>query len=193
MALQDPDAQLVASVVCDDVAFGLELKGVDRERMARKVREALGEVELTDQETSEVAALSVGQRQGVAIAGLLAVSSQLLVFDESASMLDAEMRERFSALLDRLAAQGLAVVEISQNMEEAFQADRIAVMAEGSLVGCWTPDELLERPVDLETWGLAVPPVARLAQKLSAAGLAVAPTNNLDQLADELCEAVRPC
>lgn len=191
MAFQDPDDQVVASVVRDDVAFGLENRGVERDRMVELVVKALDEVGLGGLGGREVVTLSGGQRQRIAVAGLLALAPGVVVFDESTSMLDPAARQRFSELVGRLSGQGVAVIQITQLMDEAFEADRIAVFADCRLACVLTPGELLERPELLDSYGLGLPRVARLAAELRAQGLDVPLTNDLDGLEEALaCCAV---
>lgn len=181
MAFQDPDNQIVAPVVRDDVAFGLENRGVERDEMRAEVAAALREVGLEPLAGREVASLSGGQRQRVAIAGMLVLAPGVVVFDESTSMLDPVARERFSRLVGRLTGRGISVVQITQLMDEAFEADRIVLFDGGRIVGTYGPDELLRRPELLEGCGLGLPRVARLAAELG-----LPPTNDLDALEREL-------
>ena len=182
VAFQDPDSQIVASVVRDDVAFGLENRGVGREEMERVVAEALEEVGIAALAERDVSSLSGGQKQRTAIAGLLALAPDLVIFDESTSMLDAAARERFSKLVHSLTGRGLTVVTITQIMDEAFEADRVAVFSDGEIIAVKTPDELLTDPSPLEEAGVELPPTARLAAQLRADGLDVPLTNDMDAL-----------
>lgn len=192
MAFQDPDDQIVAPVVLDDVAFGLENRGTERGRMLAEVMEALREVVLEDLADREVEALSGGQRQRVAIAGLLAVAPGVVIFDESTSMLDPMARRRFSLLLDDLTERGLSVVQITQLMDEAFEAQRIALFSDGKMTGVYTPDELLGAPDLLESCGLGLPRVARVARELRQLGVDVPLTNDPARLEEALaCCAAR--
>lgn len=192
MAFQDPDSQIVAPVVRDDVAFGLENEGVARDRMLEVVTRALEEVGLGALAEREVTTLSGGQRQRVAVAGLLAMAPGVVIFDESASMLDPAARVRFSELVGRLTRRGIAVVQITQLMDEAFEADRIALFSDCRLVGTYTPEELLVRRELLESCGLGLPRIAALAAELRTLGLDVPMTNDLDVLEEALaCCAAR--
>lgn len=193
MALQDPDSQIVAAVVRDDVAFGPEGRGMSREEMLPLVRSALREVGLPEEVASrEIATLSGGERQRVAVAGIVAMAPGVVVFDESTSMLDPEARGRLDALMASLATRGVAVVQVTQLMDEAFRADRVAVFDAGHIVAVRTPDELVREPELLASLGLELPPVARLAAELRARGLDVPQTNDPAVLEEALaCCAAR--
>ena len=187
VAFQDPDDQIVASLVRDDVAFGLENRGMSRGEMEAAVESALGEVGLADALLRPVDELSGGQKQRVAAAGLLAMEPGLVIFDEGTSMLDAPARRSFASAVERLCSQGIAVVTITQIMDEAFEADRIAVFEGGAIVALGTPEELLARPELLEGCGLELPRTAALARRLRGAGLDVPLTNDESELEDALC------
>lgn len=186
MAFQDPDSQIVAPMVRDDVAFGLENQGVGRDEMLATVAEALECVGMQAYGSGEVSSLSGGEKQRVAIAGLLAMAPGVVIFDESTSMLDPVARERFSALVRDLTGRGIAVVQITQLMDEAFEAGRIVVFSEGKIVAIATPGELLQEPDLLERYDLELPHVAQLAQSLRGMGLDVPLTNSLDELEEAL-------
>ena len=186
VAFQDPDDQIVASIVRDDVAFGPENRGEPRERMLAIVADALEQAGIAELVMRPVEELSGGQKQRVAIAGLLALEPGLVIFDESTSMLDAPARARFAEVVAGLTARGIAVITITQLMDEAFAAGRIVVFDAGQIVAVATPDELLEHPELLATHGLELPRVAALAARLRAAGLDVPLTNDEQELEEAL-------
>lgn len=187
LAFQDPDDQIVASTVRDDVAFGLENRGVDRDRMRAEVLRALARVDAEGLLLRDVASLSGGQKQRVAIAGLLALAPGVMVFDESSAMLDPQARAVFERLVKELAASGLAVITVTQIMDEAFRADRIVVFRDGAVVAAGTPTELLGRADEFVGWGISLSRVAALAQRLRVHGMDVPLTNDEEMLEEALC------
>ena len=182
VAFQEPDSQIVASVVRDDVAFGPENRGMERSEMERVVMEALEEAGVGELASRDVATLSGGQKQRVAVAGLLALAPDLVIFDESTSMVDPAARASFQRLVCSLTDRGLTVITITQIMDEAFEADRIAVFDEGEIVAFKTPAELLDDPAPLDEAGLELPSTARLAAQMRAQGLDVPLTNDSGEL-----------
>ncbi len=186
MVFQNPDDQLVASLVEDDVAFGPENLGFEPDELRRRVTQALEDVGLSGFERHETHALSGGQKQRVAIAGVLAMEPQVLVLDEASAMLDPRGRGGLMRVVRELHERGMTIVMITHFMEEAAQADRVVVMERGRAVMEGTPDEVLLETERLEHLNLEVPFAAKLSLKLRAAGVEVAPTVNPDELADEV-------
>ena len=133
LAFQDPDNQIVAPLVQDDVAFGLENRGVPRDEMRAEVSQALDELGIAELEERDVATLSGGQKQRVAAAGLVALSSSLVIFDETTAMLDDAARETLNDRVDHLCRRGVAVVQITQLLDEVTRADRVAVFEAGAI------------------------------------------------------------
>jgi energy-coupling factor transport system ATP-binding protein len=162
---QNPDNQLLAPFVEDDVAFGLENLGVSREEMRGRVRAALEAVGLSGFERREPHTLSGGEKQRVALAGILAVEPEVLVLDEPTSMLDAagrrEVLERISALRGER-----TVVHITHHLDEILDADRVLILNGGRLVAELAPEELVREPELLRENRLVLPPVLRLAAAL---------------------------
>lgn len=136
LAFQNPENQIVAPVVRDDVAFGLENEGHDPSRMALEVASGLSRVGLAHKESSLVASLSGGQCQQEVLAGLLVLSPDVLVFDEVTSMMDIVARRQFLKLARDLVSEGCAVVMITQHADEAVLADKIAIMENGFITRC---------------------------------------------------------
>ena len=186
MVFQNPDDQLVASLVEDDVAFGPENLGFEPDELRRRVTQALGDVGLSGFERHETHALSGGQKQRVAIAGVLAMEPQVLVLDEASAMLDPRGRAGLMRVVRELHERGMTIVMITHFMEEAAQADRVVVMERGQVVMEGTPDEVLLEAERLERLNLEVPFAAQLSLKLRAAGVEVAPTVNPEELAEEV-------
>ena len=171
VSFQDPDSQIVAPVVRDDVAFGPENLGMARERMLRVVNEALVEAGIPELSAREVDSLSGGQKQRVAVAGLLALAPGLVVFDEATAMLDPRAREAFARMVRRLREGGTAVVQITQIMDEALAADRVVVFSGGRIVRVGAPGEVLADAAFLAGCGLEQPSVYRLASAVAGVGV----------------------
>ncbi len=157
IAFQDPDDQIVALLVADDVAFGPENRGISREEMQDIVCASLKQVGLVGLEGHPIDRLSGGQKQRVAAAGLLACSFPMLIFDETSAMLDKQARAELMGAFRGLCRQGIAVVLVTQLVEEAFQADKIVVFSEGALVAQGAPSELEKQESAFLSWGLELP------------------------------------
>ncbi len=174
MVFQNPDNQLIAAVVEDDVAFGPENLGVPSKEIRRRVDEALAAVNMTEFRSYAPHLLSGGQKQRVAIAGTLAMQTEAIVFDEATAMLDPEGRAEILAVVQRLHAAGrITVVYITHFMEEAVAADRILVLDHGRLVMDAPPREMFRHARELRALGLEVPLAVELRDRLRAAGVAL--------------------
>ncbi len=162
---QNPDNGLVAPFVEDDVAFGLENLGVERAEMRERVREAIASVGLAGYERREPHTLSGGEKQRVALAGLLAVGPEVLLLDEPTAMLDAAGRRE---VLDRVRelARSRTVLHVTHHLEELFDADRVLVLNGGRLAADTTPGELFSDAELLRENRLVLPTVPRLAAEL---------------------------
>ena len=192
MVFENPDNQIVAAVVEEDVAFGCENLGLPPAEIRDRVDRALRSVGLEALRRHPPHQLSGGQKQRVAIAGVLAMQPRCLVLDEATSMLDPEgQREVLGTALRLSRQEGLALVLITHWMEEAAQADRVLVLAQGRIVLQGAPAEIFSRGSTLTRLHLEPPEAAALARDLAAAGLAVPPgIITIDQLVDLL--APRP-
>jgi len=142
LVFQSPPDQIVASVVEEDVAFGLENLGVPRAEMRGRVVEALGAVELLEERSRSPRFLSAGQQQRLAVAGAIAMRPRVVAFDEATSMIDPVGRKAVLALMDDLVARGIAVIHVTHDMDEAARARRVAALSEGRLVFLGTPATL---------------------------------------------------
>jgi energy-coupling factor transport system ATP-binding protein len=172
MVFQNPDNQLVASVVEEDVAFAPENLGLPREEIRRRVDEALKTVDMTDYAKHSTHKLSGGQKQRIAIAGVLAMSPECIVFDEATAMLDPTGRKEIVAAMKRLNREiGITVVTITHYMNEAVEADRIIVMNEGEIIADGTPKEIFSQVERLKSVSLAVPQVTELMYLLEQDGI----------------------
>ena len=186
MVFQNPDDQLVASLVEDDVAFGPENLGIPTPELRERVTQALEDVGLSGFERHETHALSGGQKQRVAIAGVLAMNPSVLVLDEASAMLDPRGRAGLMRVCHELHERGMTIVMITHFMEEAAQTDRVIVMERGRVALEGTPDEVLLQADALDRLNLDVPFAARLSLDARRAGVNVAPTVNADELAQRV-------
>ncbi len=190
MVFQNPDDQLVASLVEDDVAFGPENLGVETAELVRRVEECLRQVGLVGFETHETQALSGGQKQRVAIAGVLAMQPKVLILDEASAMLDPRGRKGLMRVCKELNAQGMAVVMITHFMEEAAEADRVVVLDHGKVACQGAPQDVLVRTDVLANLNLEVPFACDLSLKLQELGLDVPTCVKETQLVDAVASAI---
>lgn len=185
MVFQNPDDQLVATLVEDDVAFGPENLGVESAQIAQRVRKALKAVGLVGFERHETHALSGGQKQRVALAGVLAMEPRVLILDEASSMLDPRGRKGLMKACHALHDRGMTIVMITHFMEEAAEADRIAVFQAGRVAMLGTPEEILTRADELAELNLDMPESCRLGMALRAKGVPVhAQVREVDMVAE---------
>ena len=173
MVFQNPDDQLVATLVEDDVAFGPENLGVPSAQIAQRVREALKGVGLVGFERHETHALSGGQKQRVALAGVLAMEPRVLILDEASSMLDPRGRKGLMKVCRALHDRGMTIVMITHFMEEAAEADRVAVFRAGRVAMLGAPEEILTRADELAQLNLDMPASCSLGRALRAKGVPV--------------------
>lgn len=174
MVFQNPDNQLIAAVVEDDVAFGPENLGVPSREIRQRVDEALAAVNMTPFRSYAPHLLSGGQKQRVAIAGTLAMQTEAIVFDEATAMLDPEGRADILSVVRRLhEEQGITVVYITHFMEEAAAADRVVVLDQGHVVMDAPPRAVFSHADELRALGLEVPLAVELRDRLRAAGIAL--------------------
>lgn len=174
IVFQNPDNQFVGATVADDVAFGLENRGMPRPEMIKRVDSALAAVNMTEFATREPARLSGGQKQRVAIAGIVAQTPEIIILDEATSMLDPAGRQEILSLIRELrAARPLTVVSITHDIDEAALADRIVLLNDGEIVESGTPAEIFRHGEELIDLGLDVPYAGRLKAALAQRGVAV--------------------
>lgn len=173
IVFQNPDDQLVATLVEDDVAFGPENLGVPSAQIAQRVREALKGVGLVGFERHETHALSGGQKQRVALAGVLAMEPRVLILDEASSMLDPRGRKGLMKVCRALHDRGMTIVMITHFMEEAAEADRVAVFRAGRVAMLGAPEEILTRADELAQLNLDMPASCSLGRALRAKGVPV--------------------
>ena len=174
MVFQNPDNQIVASVVEDDVAFAPENLGVPPKEIRQRVDDALKAVGMYEFRLHAPHLLSGGQKQRVAIAGVLAMQPECIVLDEATAMLDPVGRREVLSTIERLhREQGITVVLITHHMNEAEHADRVVVMNDGAVAMDGTPREVFSRADELRAIGLAVPDTVALLRQLRDAGVDV--------------------
>lgn len=189
MVFQNPDNQIVTTVVEEDVGFGPENLGVPTEEILRRVHDALEAVDMLGYAKSAPHMLSGGQKQRIAIAGMLAIEPQVLVLDEATAMLDPLGRKDILRIVKDLnRKKGITVIMITQYMEEAVIADRVIVMNEGLVAFEGTPAEVFRRGTELRRINLDVPPMVELRDDLAASGI-IKPCNamTVEEMANELC------
>ena len=192
MVFQNPDNQLVASIVRDDVAFGLENIGVPSEEMPGRIEEALRAVGMLDFIDRAPHMLSGGQKQRIAIAGILAMQPQALILDEATAMLDPKGREEVFSIVERLnREQGITVVWITHFMEEAARCGRVVVMDGGHIVMDGEPQEVFTRAEDMRRMRLDVPPMVALGDLLRARGMKISrEAMDIDSMAREVLKCL---
>ena len=174
MVFQNPDNQLVATMVEEDVAFGPENLGVPLPELRERVDRALETVGMTDYATREPHHLSGGQKQRVAIAGVIAMMPECIIFDESTAMLDPLGRREVLDTISTLNREhGITILNITHYMNEAALADRVVVVNDGEIIMDGTPDEVFARREELRLVGLEVPQCSEIVHRLRAAGIAL--------------------
>ena len=190
MVFQNPDNQFVSSIVGEDIAFGLENYEFPPTQVPGKIAQALRMVGMDGAEQRATHRLSGGQKQRVALAGVLALDADILIFDEATAMLDAIGKREVLALIEELHKQaGKTIVLITHDMDEAVPADRVLVMAHGKVLGEGTPRQILTDRTLLEKAALVPPMPVRMYFDLLDAGIALprCPLTEQD-LAEELCQ-----
>jgi energy-coupling factor transport system ATP-binding protein len=190
MVFQNPDNQIVATIVEEDVAFGAENLGVEPLEIRKRVDDSLKKVGMYSYRKHAPHLLSGGQKQRVAIAGVLAMMPECIVFDEATAMLDPSGRkEVMRTILDLNKNYGITIVLITHYMEEAVEADRIIVMDEGKVNLEGNPKEIFSNVELMKRIGLDVPQVTELAYELRKSGLDIkSDLLTIDEMVNELCQ-----
>lgn len=189
MVFQNPDNQLVATIVEEDVAFGPENLGVEPVEIRKRVDESLEKVGMSKYKKHAPHLLSGGQKQRIAIAGILAIQPKCIIFDEPTAMLDPSGRKEVLKTINELNKRhGITIVLITHYMDEAAQADRIIVMDGGKVMMEGTPREIFPQVKRMKKIGLDVPQVTELAYELKKAGIDInEKILNVDEMVNELC------
>lgn len=189
MVFQNPDNQLVATIVEEDVAFGPENLGLPSEEIRKRVDEALEIVKMSDYKRKPPHHLSGGQKQRIAIAGILAMKPRCIIFDEPTAMLDPSGRKEVMQTIHHLnKTEKMTIIHITHFMDEAVHADRILVMDNGEVVLEGTPKFVFSQVEKLKTIGLDVPQVTLLSYELKNMGFPISPENlTVDELVKNIC------
>lgn len=190
IVFQNPDNQFVGATVRDDIAFGLENRCVPQEKMDDIINEFSKKVHMENYLDKEPENLSGGQKQRVAIAGILALSPEVIIFDEATSMLDPrgkrEVRESINEL--RKENPNLSILSITHDLEEAFSSDEVIVLQEGKVIGHDKPENLLEKPGIFKNASLDLPFKNKLLEELSNQGIHVKNKESIERIVEELCQ-----
>lgn len=190
MVFQNPDNQLVATVVEEDIAFGPENMGVEPKEIRKRVDEALATVRMSEYATHTPSKLSGGQKQRIAIAGVLAMKPQCIVLDEPTAMLDPVGRRDVMETIERLnREEGITMILITHYMDEAVRADKVFVIDDGDLVMQGTPKEIFSQVETLQKYGLDVPQVTEAAYLLRKEGVDLpADILTIEEMVGAICQ-----
>ena len=190
MVFQNPDNQLVSSIVEDDVAFGPENLGVPPEDIRKRVDGALKAVNMYDHRKKAPHLLSGGQKQRIAIAGVVAMKPSCIIFDEPTAMLDPKGRDDVMDIIYKFHEEGITVLLITHFMEEAAKADRVIIMSDGKMMLDGTPAEVFTHAEEIRSYNLDVPLAVDMAQRLRNRGMDV-PKNIISEkeLVEFLCQS----
>lgn len=172
MVFQNPDNQFVGATVQDDVAFGMENRGVPRKEMEKRIQRSLQAVNMTEYLLTEPHRLSGGQKQRVAIAGIIAISPKVLILDEATVMLDPRGRKEIMETMNQLIEkEALSLISITHDLQEVTQVERVIVLNKGEIWKVGTPRAILQDGQELQTIGLDVPFITTLSNKLAEQGI----------------------
>ena len=191
MVFQNPDNQLIASIVEDDVAFGPENLGVPRKEIGERIDYALKAVGMQQFRKATPSRLSGGQKQRIAIAGVLALKPKILVLDESTAMLDPQGRKEIEKVVDDLIASGVTVISITHYMDEAVKADKVIVIDKGLIALSGTPEQVFSEKEQLKNLRLELPLAGVIAQTLREKGVSVPDVLTPAELSEALCKLYR--
>ena len=191
MVFQNPDNQLVSSIVEDDIAFGPENLGIEPQEIRRRVDDALKAVRMYEFRKKSPHQLSGGQKQRVAIAGVIAMLPDCIIFDEPTAMLDPQGKEEVMDIIMQLNAQGKTVILITHFMDEAVRAKKIVIMEDGKMVKSGTPVEIFKDIEGIYKLGLDVPSAIEFAHELRKSGIDI-PQGIIDteEIIDYLCQYI---
>ena len=189
MVFQNPDNQMVASIIEDDIAFGPENLGIEREEIVRRVDWALDKVHMLEHKKGTPFKLSGGQKQRLAIAGIIAMKPKVIVFDESTAMLDPQGRKEVMDVAHELNKEGMTVICITHYMEEALGADRLIVLNDGRIALDGKPKEVFAQYEKIKENKIHVPLATQIAIALDDVGVKVGKEiMEKDELVDKLCQ-----
>ncbi len=190
MVFQNPDNQIVATIVEDDVAFGCENLGIPSDEIASRVDSALKWVGMEEYRDTSPSMLSGGQKQRIAIAGILAMKPECIIFDESTAMLDPKGRKDIMEVINKLnKEENITIIHITHYMEEVIYANRVYVMNDGDVALQGTPREIFSKYDEIVALGLEVPVVAKIAHELTLKGANIPDAIlKIDEMVEFLCQ-----
>ena len=189
MVFQNPDNQMVATIVEDDIAFGPENIGVKSSEIGERIDFALNSTNMQNFRFTAGQKLSGGQKQRVAIAGVLAMQPEVVILDESTSMLDAVGRKEVLSVIKQLNERGITVISVTHYMDEAVDADKIYVISNGQIAMQGVPSEIFKDATELTKYGLELPKPAYIVAKLKQNGLPLKDgILTGEELREELCK-----
>lgn len=188
IVFQNPDNQFIGASVADDIAFGLENHQVQSDRMQAIIEDYAQRVGMQDFLNSEPTKLSGGQKQRVAIAGVLAMQPQMIIFDEATSMLDPQGKAEINDLIQEIHAQGdLTVISITHDIEEVAKSDHVIVLDQGRVVLDGHPDEILQHEAELIRLKLDIPFALKFRHELEKNGVSIHAGTTMEGMVAELC------
>lgn len=189
IVFQNPDNQFVGSTVKDDIAFGLENRQVPHEKMDEIINEFAKKVRMENFLDKEPENLSGGQKQRVAIAGILAMNPDVVIFDEATSMLDPRGKREVRETIEKMREENpnLSIISITHDLEEAFSSDEVIVLSKGKIIADDKPENLLQNPDILKESGIDLPFKNKLLECLSKEGINVKNGESLERIVEELC------
>ena len=188
IVFQNPDNQFIGATVADDIAFGLENHQVPHDQMQAIIDEFAARVNMSKYLNSEPTKLSGGQKQRVAIAGVLAMRPQILIFDESTSMLDSQGKAEINALVKRIHEEtGITIISITHDIEEMVSSDHVIVMKAGKVVMDGTPAEVLNNEEELIKMQLDIPFSLKFVNEMKKQGIVLKREIQMEKVVDELC------
>ncbi|MEA5017797.1 MAG: energy-coupling factor transporter ATPase [Erysipelotrichaceae bacterium] len=191
IVFQNPDNQFIGATVRDDIAFGLENHCVAPETMDDIIESFAKEVNMIDYLNHEPTKLSGGQKQRVAIAGVLAMSPDIIIFDEATSMLDPQGKNEINDLIDKLHEENdMTIISITHDIEEVVHSDHVIVLSDGKVAMEGSPDEVLKRETELLKLSLDTPFTYKFNQALANLGISVKEMVHMERLVDELWQSV---
>ncbi|MEF2783422.1 MAG: energy-coupling factor transporter ATPase [Clostridium sp.] len=189
IVFQNPDNQFIGATVSDDIAFGLENHQVETSKMQGIIEKFAEKVKMTDYLLSEPTKLSGGQKQRVAIAGVLAMSPEILIFDESTSMLDPQGKAEINALIQEIHKESkITIISITHDIEEVSHSDHVIVMDGGHVVMDGKPDDILRKEDDLIRLRLDIPFALKFTKALRTNGIDIKDCTTLEKVVEEVCQ-----
>lgn len=188
IVFQNPDNQFIGSTVADDIAFGLENTNVDHEKMEDIINEYASKVGMIQYLDKEPQNLSGGQKQRVAIASVLAMKPDIIIFDEATSMLDPKAKSDIKKLIHEVHKQQKTIISITHDIEEALESDNVIVLNQGTIYKIGKPFEVFKSASELIDIDLDIPFSVQIKQAMLKEGIKLTKTDNLDTLVEEICQ-----